>query len=128
MAVNLRFRLQSGPHALPLRRVYRVAGFGSLTGQPDDYFLGWLTFHGRQIPVFDLNRVVCDASTPEEFGSRIILVEAGPDAPVPYVGLLAAGVTDTCAGDDPGVAPFDLDLYLQMISNFIPAPPVASHE
>jgi len=123
MAINLRFRLQSGTHALPLRRIYRVAGFASLTGEPDDYFMGWLTFHGRQTPVFDLNRVVCDTPTPEEFGSRIILMEAGPDAPAPYVGLLAAGVTDTCAADDPGVTLFDVDLYLQMLSNFIPALP-----
>jgi chemotaxis signal transduction protein len=123
MATNLRFRLQSGPHSLPLGRVFRVAGFASLVGVPDEYFMGWLTFHGRQAPVFDLNRVVCETSTPEEFGSRIILVEAGPDAAVPYVGLLAGGVTDTCAADDPGVALLDLDLYLQMLSNFIPAPP-----
>jgi chemotaxis signal transduction protein len=123
MATSLRFRLQSGPHALPLRRIYRVAGFASLTGEPDEYFLGWLAFHGRQTPVFDLNRVVCDAPTPEEFGSRIIVVEAGPDASVPYVGLLAAGVTDTCGADDPGVTPLDLDLYLQMLSNFIPEAP-----
>jgi hypothetical protein len=123
MAANLRFRLQSGPHALPLRRIYRVAGFASLAGVPDEYFMGWLMFHGRQTPVFDLNRVVCDAPTPQEFGSRIILVEAGPDAPVPYVGLLAAGVTDTCTADDPGVTTLDIDLYLQMLSNFIPAPP-----
>ena len=123
MATNLRFRLQSGPHALPLHRIYRVAGFASLAGEPDEYFLGWLTFHGKQMPVFDLNRVVCDTPTPEEFGSRIILVEAGPNAPVPYVGLLAAGVTDTCAADDAGVTLLDIDLYLQMIASFIPAPP-----
>jgi chemotaxis signal transduction protein len=123
MATSLRFRLQSGSYALPLRRIYRVAGFASLAGEPDEYFRGWLTFHGRQAPVFDLNRVVCETPTAEEFGARIILVEAGPDAPVPYVGLLAGGATDTCAGDDPGVTPLDLDLYLQMLSNFIPEPP-----
>jgi len=120
MPINLRFRLQSGAHAIPLRRVYRVAGFASLSGQPEEYFLGWLSFHGRLVPVFDLNRVVCDAPTPEEFGSRIILVEAGPGAPLPYIGLLAAGVTDTCAADDPAVAQLDVELYLQMLSNFIP--------
>jgi chemotaxis signal transduction protein len=123
MPTNLRFRLQSGPHSLPLRRIYRVAGFASLAGVPDEYFMGWLTFHGRLAPVFDLNRVVCEAPTPEEFGSRIILVETGPEAPMPYVGLLAAGVTETCAADDPGVTPLDLDLYLQMLANFVPAPP-----
>jgi chemotaxis signal transduction protein len=123
MATSLRFRLQSGPHALPLSRVHRVAGFASLAGEPDEYFVGWLTFQGRQTPVFDLNRVACDAPTPEEFGTRIILVEAGPGAPVPYVGLLAAGVTDTCSADDPAVTPLDIDLYLQMLSNFIPEPP-----
>jgi chemotaxis signal transduction protein len=123
MPINLRFRLQTGAHAIPLRRVYRVAGFASLAGEPDEYFLGWLSFHGRQVPVFDLNRVVCDAPTPEEFGSRIILVETAPDAAVPHVGLLAAGVTDTCAAEDPAVAPLDVDLYLQMLANFIPPAP-----
>jgi chemotaxis signal transduction protein len=123
MATNLRFRLHSGPHALPLRRVYRVAGFASLAGKPDEYFMGWLTFHGRQTPVFDLNRVVCETPTAEEFGSRIILVEAGPDSPVPYFGLLAAGVTDTCGADDPDVTPLDIDLYLQMLSSLVPVPP-----
>src|SRR6266700_3896358 len=114
MATSLRFRLLSGPHALPLRRIYGVAGFASLTGEPDEYFMGWLTFHGRQAPVFDLNRVICETPTPEGFGTRIILVETGPHSPVRYVGLLASGATDTCAADDPGVTPLDLDLYLQM--------------
>jgi len=123
MATSLRFQLQDGSHALPLRRIYRVAGFASLAGEPDEYFMGWLTFHGRQAPVFDLNRVVCETPTPEEFGTRIILVEAGPGAPVPYVGLLVAGATDTCAADDPAVKPLDIDLYLQMLSNFILTPP-----
>lgn len=123
MAINLRFRLQSGLHALPLRRIYGVAGFASLAGEPDEYFRGWLTFHGRQMPVFDLNRVVCETPTPEEFGSRIILVDAGLDSPVHYFGLLAPGVTDTCGADDPGITLLDIDLYLQMLCNLVPAPP-----
>lgn len=123
MAANLRFRLQSGPHAVPLKRVFRVAAFAALTGEPDEYFAGWLRFYGKQMPVFDLNQVLCETPTPEEFGSRIIVVDAAPGAPVPYIGLLAPGVTDTGSTDDPDVAPFDLDLYLQMLSNFIPALP-----
>ena len=123
MAMNLRFRLQSGAHAIPLERVYRIAGFASLSGVPDEYFLGWLKFRGGQVPVFDLNRVVCDAATPEEFGSRIILVETRENESVPCVGLLAAGVTDTCATEDADVQLLDLDLYLQMLSNFVPSPP-----
>jgi chemotaxis signal transduction protein len=123
MAMNLRFRLQSGAHAIPLERVYRIAGFASLSGVPDEFFLGWLKFRGGQVPVFDLNRVVCDAATPEEFGSRIILVETRQNESVPCVGLLAAGVTDTCATEDADVQLLDLDLYLQMLSNFIPSPP-----
>src|SRR5579863_4650511 len=103
MAMNLRFRLQSGAHAIPLERVYRIAGFASLSGVPDEFFLGWLKFRGGQVPVFDLNRVVCDAATPEEFGSRIILVETRENESVPCVGLLAAGVTDTCATEDADV-------------------------
>jgi hypothetical protein len=123
MPASLRLRLQSGPHSVPLNRVFRVAGFAALSGTPDEYFLGWFRFYGKQTPVFDLNRVVCDAATPEEYGSRIIVVEAAPDAPVPYIGLLAPGVTDTTAADDHTATPLDLNLYLQMLVNFIPAPP-----
>lgn len=85
--------------------------------------MGWLRIYGRPVPVFDLNRVVCETSTPEEFGSRIMLVEAPPGAPVPYIGLLAPSVTDTVAVKAPGITPFDLNLYLQMLANFIPAVP-----
>ncbi len=123
MATCLQFRLRSGPHSIPLGRVYRVAPFGALTGKAEEYFAGWLRFYGHLVPVFDLNRVVCEASTPEEFGSRIMLVEAPPGATVPYIGLLAEAVTETVAANSPGTTPFDLDLYLQMLANFIPAVP-----
>ena len=123
MPINLRFRLQNGPYMIPLARVYRVAAFASLTGEPEEYFMGWLNFCGCQVPVFDLNCVLCETPTPEEFGSRIMLVNASPDTGVSYIGLLAPAVTDTVAADDPGTIKFDLDLYLQMLSNFIPAVP-----
>lgn len=123
MPASLRLRLQSGPHSVPLKRVYRVAGFAALTGEPDEYFAGWFRFYGRQTPVFDLNRVICETPTPEEYGSRILVVEAAPDSVVPYIGLLAPGVTDTTSADDKDVTPLDLDLYLQMLINFIPTPP-----
>lgn len=123
MAACLQFRLQSGPHSIPLGRVHRVAGFGELTGEPEEYFAGWLRFYGRLVPVFDLNRVVCDASTAERFGSRIMLIEAPPGANVAYIGLLAEAVTETVAANSPGTTPFDLDVYLQMLANFIPAVP-----
>lgn len=123
MATNLRFRLQSGPHGVPLRRIYRVAGFAALTGEPEEYFRGWLQFYGKQTPVFDLNQVICETPTPEEYGSRIMLVDAPAGSAVPYVGLLAPGVTDTVAADEKEVTALDLDLYLQMLSTFIPAPP-----
>lgn len=126
MASCLRIRLEDGWFAVPLERVYRVAGFAALDGEPDEYFLGWLIFQGRQAPVFDLNKVMCEKPTPEQFGTRIILMEMGPDAPVPYVGLLAAGVTDTCRADEPGVQKLDVDLYLQMLANFMPSLPQAS--
>ena len=120
MPTNLRFRLHSGAHAIPLHRVYRVTGFASLVGEPDEYFLGWLNFHGRAVPVWDLNRIVCETPTPIQFGTRIILVETGWACSIAYVGLLAAGVTDTCAADDTSATPLDLDLYLQMLANLIP--------
>ena len=123
MPASLRLRLHSGSHSVPLKRVYRVAGFAALSGEPDEYFAGWFRFYGKQTPVFDLNRVICETPTPEECGSRIIVVEAAPDAGVPYIGLLAPGVTDTASSDDKNVTPLDLDLYLQMLTNFIPTPP-----
>jgi chemotaxis signal transduction protein len=123
MALHLRFQLQSGTHSVPLKSVHRVAGFAALEGEPEDYFLGWLRFHGKLMPVFDLNRVVCEAPTPETFGSRIMVLEAGPDAPAPYIGLLAAGVTDTISANDPGVKSLDLTGYLAMLNALIPAPP-----
>jgi chemotaxis signal transduction protein len=124
LATNLRLSLQSGPYAAPLGRVYRIAAFALLAGEPEEYFLGWLRFYGKQMPVFDLNKVICETPTPEEYGSRIIVVDAPPGSPVSHVGLLAPGITDTVAADEPGVTPLDLDLYLQMLSTFIPAPPV----
>jgi chemotaxis signal transduction protein len=110
---------------MPLGRVFRIAAYASLSGQPDEYFRGWLKFHGQLAPVFDLNQVVCESPTPEAYGSRILLVQTAPQSPVPYVGLLAPGVTDTTSGDDPEVAPLDLDLYLQMLSTMIPETPAA---
>jgi len=144
--IALRLRLHSGPCSIPLHRVHHLAGYATLTGQPDDYFLGWLTFHGQQVPVFDLNRVVCEQPTPEHFGSRIMVLDAAAEAPTRYIGLLAAGLTNTVkvtvAAQDPDVPPLNLDSYLPMlyalipsviptpirtaISKPIPTPPVAS--
>lgn len=124
MPTNLRIRLESGPHALALTRVHRVTGFAALTGQPDEYFQGWMRFHGKLMPVFDLNRVICETPTPESFGSRIVVVKADAvGGPVPYIGLLAPGVTDTVKSGDKDVTELDLDLYLQMLANFIPPVP-----
>jgi len=127
--IALRLRLASGPCSIPLHRVHHLAGLASLTGEPDDYFLGWLTFHGEPVPVFDLNRIVCDQPTPEHFGSRIILVDAEPGAPTRHLGLLAACVTDTLSPGDPAsgtVEALDLDLYLPMLYTLIPPVPAAA--
>ncbi len=124
--IALRLGLHSGPCSITLDRVHHVAGFATLAGQPDDYFLGWLAFHGEQVPVFDLNRVVCDQPTPENFGSRIVLIEADASAPTRYIGLLAAEITDTIASNDPGVTPLNLDGYLPMLYPLVPAPPAAA--
>src|SRR5208283_2153385 len=93
----LRFALASGAWSIPLSRLHHLAGYAALSGEPEDYFLGWLGMRGEQVPVFDLNLVVCDQPTPQHFGSRIMVLNAGRDAPTPYIGLLAAGVTDTVA-------------------------------
>ena len=127
--IGLRLRLHTGLCSIPLSRVYRVTGYATLTGQPDDYFLGWLLFQGEQVPVFDLNRVVCDQPTPEHFGSRIVLCSTSVNAPTPWIGLLAAGLTDTVSSttpavpDEPAVEQLDIDAYLPMLYPLIPATP-----
>jgi len=118
--LGLRVLLGSGPAAIPLGRIHQLVGFATLTGQPDDYFLGWLTLHGEQVPVFDLNRVVCDEPTPDQFGSRIIVLKTPAGSPTRLLGLLAAGVTDTVAIGE--VEPLNLDLYLAMLYSLIPPP------
>jgi chemotaxis signal transduction protein len=121
--IALRLRLDSGAWSIPLHRVHFVTGYATLTGQPDMYFLGWLLFHGQQVPVFDLNQVVCEQPTPEHFGSRILLIEAGANPAIPYLGLLASGVTDTVAGNDANTPTLDLDSSLPMLLTMIPPLP-----
>jgi len=120
--IALRFALSSGTWSVPLHRLHHLAGYATLTGTPEDYFLGWLAMRGEQVPVFDLNRIVCDQPTPEHFGSRIMVVKAAPESPTPYIGLLAAAVTDTLSPDATPVDPLDLDSYLPMLYALIPAP------
>lgn len=119
----LRFRLSSGPCSVPLARLHHLAAFATLSGEPDDYFLGWLRFHGEWVPVFDLNRVVCEEATPEAFGTRILIVDAGEKAPVRLVGLAASEVTDTVQIGAADVEPLALDTYLPMLSALMPAMP-----
>ncbi len=124
----LRLELASGPCGIPLYRAHYVAGFATLGGDSDDCFLGWLTLHGNQVPVFDLNRVVCDQPTPERFGSRILIVHGGKGSPTELVGLLAGGMTDTVSPGDPGydeIEPLDLDSYLPMLYALVPPVPTS---
>ena len=127
--IALRLRLDTGPCSIPLYRVHHLAGYATLAGEPEDYFLGWLTFHGEAVPVFDLNRIVCDQPTPEVFGSRILMVAAAPESPTPLLGLLATGITDTLSPGDPHHSDFprlDLDAYLPMLYTLIPPLPVSA--
>jgi chemotaxis signal transduction protein len=125
--IALRLCLASGVYSVPLSRIHQIAGYATLTGEPEDYFLGWLTLRGEAVPVFDLNRVVCEHPTPEHFGSRILIVDAPAGAPTPLVGLLAAGLTDTVASAGVGdVAALDLDAYLPMLSLLIPPLPAVA--
>jgi chemotaxis signal transduction protein len=122
--ISLRFVLSSGVCTVPLHRLHHLAGYASLSGEPEDYFLGWLAMRGEAVPVFDLNRVVCDQPTPEQFGSRVLVLKAGPESPTPFIGLLAAGATDTVLAGAGGARPFDLDSYLPMLYSMVPmAPP-----
>jgi chemotaxis signal transduction protein len=120
--IALRFALSSGIRSMPLHRLHHLAGYATLKGTPEDYFLGWLAMRGEQVPVFDLNRVVCDQPTPEHFGSRIMVLKAAPESPTPYIGLLAAAVTDTVSPEAAPVETLDLDSYLPMLYTMIPAP------
>ena len=116
----LRFALSSGSWSVALDRLHHLAAYAALAGEPDGYFLGWLAMSGEHVPVFDLNRVVCDQSTPEHFGSRVMVLKAGPESPARYIGLLAAGVTDTVAEDTASVEVFHPESYLPMLYTLIP--------
>jgi hypothetical protein len=122
----LRLELASGPCAIPLHLAHHLTGLATLSGEPDDCFLGWLTLHGSLVPVFDLNRVVCDEPTPERFGTRILIVQGGKGSPTPLVGLVAGGMTDTISPSDPGfsdIETLDLDSYLPMLYALVPPVP-----
>jgi len=121
--VALRFALSSGGRSIPLHRLHHLAGYATLTGDPEDYFLGWLALRGEQVPVFDLNLVVCDQPTPEQFGSRIMVLRADPGSPAEHIGLLAAGVTDTVSLAEKTIEAFDLDSYLPMLYTLVPPLP-----
>ncbi len=125
--VALRLELASGISSIPLSRLHHLAGYATLTGEADEYFLGWLEMRGEPVPVFDLNRVVCDQPTPPNFGSRILVLKAAAESPQPYIGLLAGGVTDTIdasgAASGATVEPLDIDSYLPMLYPLIPPLP-----
>jgi chemotaxis signal transduction protein len=123
--VALRFALSSGIWSIPLHRLHHLAGYATLAGEPEDYFLGWLTMRGEQVPVFDLNLVVCDQPTPEHFGSRIMVLKAAPESRTAYIGLLAGGITDTVVLSAASIERLDLDSYLPMLYTLIPPAPVA---
>jgi hypothetical protein len=122
-SVGLRLTLDSGTFSIALDRIHHLAGYATLSGEPDDYFLGWLDFRGDLVPVFDLNRIVCDRASLPLMGTRILILSAPASAPTPFLGLLAAGVTDTVAPGDPGAPPLDLRGYLPMLYTLIPEPP-----
>jgi len=67
--------------------------------------------------------VVCDQPTPEQFGSRIMVLKAEAGSPAPYIGLLAAEVTDTVLQSALSIEPFDLDSYLPMLYTLVPPIP-----
>jgi chemotaxis signal transduction protein len=125
--VALRLSLASGQFSIPLHRIHHLAGYATLEGSPEDYFQGWLIFRGERVPVFDLNLVVCDQPTHESFGSRIMILHASPHSPMPYIGLLAGGITDTLSPDPasgkPSAEELNLDSYLPMLYTLIPPAP-----
>jgi chemotaxis signal transduction protein len=116
----LRFELSSGTWSVALERIEHVAGYATLSGVPEGYFLGWLELRGVMVPVFDLNRVLCEVPTPVNFGSRILVLEATEAPSVSHIGLLASHVIDTVSLSEPGAPSLDLDSVLQMLSIMVP--------
>jgi chemotaxis signal transduction protein len=116
----LRISLASGSWLIPLNRLHHLAGYATLTGEPADYFLGWLSMRGEQVPVFDLNLVVCEQPTPQNYGSRVLIFKAGAESATPYIGVLAGGVTDTVSASESTLEEFELDSYLPMLYTLIP--------
>lgn len=122
--IALRARLSSGEFAMPVDRVLQIVGFAELSGEADELFLGWLTYRGEQIPVFDLNQAVCEQSSPRTFGSRIAIVEAGRGASARPIGLLTPGLTDTVARGTEDAELLPLDMYCSILLPLIPEAPV----
>jgi chemotaxis signal transduction protein len=110
--------LDSGVFSVPLRRLHHLAGYATLQGVAEDFFLGWLAMRGVAVPVFDLNKVVCAQPTLATFGTRILVLATEGLARTKYIGLLARGVTDTV--DVRSLPPVDLDGTLAMLYNLIP--------
>jgi hypothetical protein len=52
-----------------------------------------------------------------------MVVRTAPESLTPCVGLLAAGITDTILAEPGNLELFDLDSYLPMLYNLIPAVP-----
>jgi chemotaxis signal transduction protein len=127
-SLALRFELTSGACSVPLDRVHHLAGYATLAGEPEDYFLGWLRMRGELVPVFDLNRVICDQPTPAHFGSRIMVLNTPAGSPATYLGLLALRITDTMETDSEAVEQFDPESYLPMLYPLIPSPPEEPEE
>ena len=112
--------LASGRASIALERIHSICGFATLSGVPETYFAGWLNYYGQQVPVFDLNCVLCEQQTEETFGTRIILLPAATSSPAPLLGLLAAGVTDTVAIPCSEAPLLEPDSFLPMLYALIP--------
>lgn len=119
--VALRVRLSNGEYAMPIKNVERIVGFAELSGQGDDIFLGWLTYHGARIPVFDLNQAICEQATERTFGSRIAIVQAGKGEAAMRMGLLVQGPTDTVAHGAENMEPLPLEMYCSMLVPLVPS-------
>jgi len=113
--VQLRFRLSTGDWTLPLLGIEALSACAAMKGSADDYFLGWLNFHGEPVPVFDLDRVANEHPTRPEYGSRIVIVRSNDRR----MGLLVNGATDTTNAED--ARAFDLEPLLPMLATLTPA-------
>jgi chemotaxis-related protein WspB len=96
------FRLGKERYALDARQVIEVIPRLPLRPQPGtpDFVAGLMNFHGKVVPVLDLDTLTLGAPCPGQLSTRIILINYTISSGVKRVlGLVAEAVTDAVKKD-----------------------------